>query len=289
MNVVAVLASRNRYEVTIQSLDRLSRQGGDFSIGAVLLDDASTDGTAEAVKDSFPWVEVLRGDGKRFWNLGTRDAFIAARTKDPDYYLWLNDDTMLEFDAVARLVAAHRTAVKDIGESIIVGSVGDPMSGELTYGGVWRPKPRLRPSAFIRIQPTDRLEPAETMNGNCVLIPRAIVERIGVNDPVFTHGMGDFDYGLRARQAGFAVMVAPGMFGTCSRNPARNVDGPLRKRLHDAYLGLLGPKGLPPREWADFLRRWGGPLWPVFWASPYVRAAFRAVWPAGDARQAEGQ
>ena len=46
-----------------------------------------------------------------------------------------------------------------------------------------------------------------------------------------------------------------------------------RQRQHLAR--LRGPKGLPPREWLRFSRRWAGPLWPVYAASPFVRRTAR--------------
>lgn len=40
------------------------------------------------------------------------------------------------------------------------------------------------------------------MNGNCVFIPSEIVNAIGNLDPIFSHAMGDIDYGLRAQKKG---------------------------------------------------------------------------------------
>ncbi len=43
---------------------------------------------------------------------------------------------------------------------------------------------------------------------------------------------------------------------------------PIRERLRV----LFGPKGVPPRGRARYLRRHGGPAWFVFWLAPYVRS-----------------
>lgn len=281
MKIFALLASHNRRDKTLACLERLGSQRVEASISAVLLDDGSTDGTADAVSAAFPWVEVRRGDGSRYWNLGTRDAFIAAWRHAPDFYLWLNDDTMLDEDAVVHLIDAHHAATQDGREGIVVGSVRDPDTGETTYGGVRRSSTWFRPGAFDLLHPTDRIQDADTMNGNVVLIPRAIAEKIGVNAHAYNHGMGDFDYGFRAKKAGFSVTVAPGTFGTCPRNPqATPPSGPLRDRVVEQIRTTLDPKGLPPREWAVFMRRWGGPLWPVFFVSPYLRTLVYTVRPA---------
>jgi GT2 family glycosyltransferase len=247
-------------------------------VRAVLLDDGSNDGTGGAVRSQFDWVRVIEGDGSRFWNRGTYDAFTDARRDDPDYYLWLNDDTILAPHAVEHLVSTHRRLLSAQGDGIVAGSVRDPETGDHTYGGVRRSRSWWRPAAFEWISPTDAIEHVDTVNGNCVLIPRSVVSKVGANDPTFTHGIGDFDYGLRAGAAGFNVVIAPGSVGTCPRNPPPpRLAGGLASRVSKSWRRTTSPKGLPPRDWARFMRRWGGPFWPVFWASPYVRAMLAAA------------
>ena len=73
-----------------------------------VLDDASSDGTGEAIAEQFPEVTVLRGDGKLYWNGGMRRAFAAAIAGDYDYYLWMNDDTTLDDGALALLLETER-------------------------------------------------------------------------------------------------------------------------------------------------------------------------------------
>lgn len=112
------------------------------------------------------------------------------------------------------------------------------------------------------------------MNGNMVLVPREVVRRIGNLDAAYVHAFGDEDYGLRARKAGVGVWVAPGTLGACARNPQPQYGRePLRKEI----ASMVSLKGLPPRCWARFLRRWTGPLWPLYWASPYCRRTLKII------------
>lgn len=197
-----------------------------------------------------------------------RRAFAAALAEDHDHYLWLNDDTIMDPDALRTLLDAHRTLSAEVQRRLIVaGSTRDPDTGELTYGGVNRPS-RLRPLRFDLITPGPQPRASETMNGNCVLIPRDVAQRVGNLAAAYRHGMGDYDYGLRARTAGCDVWITAGTIATCSTNPpARTGDGPLRQE----WDRVRSTKGLPPADWKVFARRWAGVLWPVYWASPYVR------------------
>jgi GT2 family glycosyltransferase len=265
--VVALLTSHERRDHTLAALEALHGQrlqGG--RIRAVLVDAGSTDGTADSVQRRFPGTEVLRVGRDVFWNRGMSIGLQHARRTNPDYYLWLNDDTVLDDDALNVLVgtALRLRERRDAPPSIVVGTTRDPVTGEPTYGGVHRPDP-LRPMRFALVRPGTSARRSETMHGNCVLLPREVVERVGNLEAGYTHAMGDFDYGLRAGAAGLEVWVAPGTVGACARNPieARSTRAELRH--------LAGPKGLPPREWRLFTRRWAGPMWLLYFVSPYVR------------------
>ena len=273
MTTVSVLLTcHERVERTLACLTRLEAQQlpSEVHLRTFLVDAASADGTAQAVRTRFPEVTVIERGADLFWNGGMRVAMAAAYNEDPDAYLWLNDDVELDADAIERLLAAWSDrATAGTPATIVVGSTRDPRSGVTTYGGVVRPDPRRRPLRFDLVEPGDTAAPVDTMNGNCVLIPRDVVTRIGSLAAAYTHGMGDFDFGLRARLAGGEVWVAPGTVATCSRNaaPARAGDLASLKRQLTSPTG-----GLPPAEWRTFAQRWGGPLWPLFAASPYVRA-----------------
>jgi GT2 family glycosyltransferase len=273
--VAAVMAVHNRRDVTLACLDRLRAQDvPGVALDVYVLDDASTDGTAEAVARQHPEVRVLRGNGQLYWNGGMRRALAEAMAGDYDHYLWMNDDTRLDDGALERLLRTSdelRQAGRD--RAIVAGSTRHPDTGALTYGGCARPS-RWRRLDWALVEPAEAPRPCETMNGNAVLEPRSVVERVGNLDPAFIQQMGDFDYGLRARAAGCEVWIAPGTIGRCASHPPRRTDVlPLRSEL----TRLWSAKELAPGPWLVFARRWAGPLWPLYWVSPYLRRGLRLV------------
>ena len=149
LRVIAALTSFNRRELTLASLEALQKAAefAHVEVRAVLVDDASPDGTAQAVRRRFPWVEVVGGSGALFWNRGMHEAFGRALQCDVDYYLWLNDDTLMTQDSLASMLQQSNALVQAHGRAVIIAgataTVGDQ---RITYGG------RVARSRFRRLR-----------------------------------------------------------------------------------------------------------------------------------------
>jgi GT2 family glycosyltransferase len=269
--VVAILACHQRRERTRAALASLFAQdiGRDAALEAVVVDDASTDGTSDVIREEFPRTHLLHGSGDLYWAGGMRLAEDAARSRHYDYMLWLNDDVVLAPDAVRRLLSVARRAGD---AAIVVGALRDPGTGETTYSGLRRS--RWHPLRWQALEPAHLALEADTFNGNVVLVPRRVCEAVGGIDGRLVHAAGDLDYGLRARKLGFPTLLAPAHVGTCERGEAlRTADAPLRQAIRM----LFGPKGFPPGPRARYLLRHGGPLWPLYWIAPYAKFVWQRV------------
>lgn len=262
LKIIALLTCFNRREKTICCLERFLGQElpPGVALGAVVVDDGSTDETGEAVARKFPGVELIKGTGNLYWCGGMRLAWQKAAQTDPDYYVLLNDDTHLEPFAVDRLLAL---AGSPDSRRIAVGAIRDPETGEATYGG-WQGRDGL-------IHPNGGDVACDTFNGNCVLIPRGVYEEMGILSGIYTHGMADFDYGFQAGKRGISIIQSGCFVGTCSRN---KLDGSWRdKNLTriQRLRHLQSPKGLPWKEWVAYNRRNSGWKWPLLSVSPFIR------------------
>lgn len=279
-SIAVLMTSFNRREHTLSCLERLFEQArGEnaklFDLTVVLVDDGSTDGTAKAVHWMFPEVFLLEGDGSLYWNRGMHRAFAYALERKSDFYLWLNDDTLLLPGALHRLWTAMQQLAQAKIAAIVTGSTCDEHSGKLSYGGMRWSGDWLRQA--VGIEPGDELIPCDTMNGNCTLIPHAIAQALGNLDPAFQHSFGDFDYGFRARAAGFPIFVAPGLFGSCSDNSHEGTWRDPKASFLKRWRHLNSPKGSPFGEWSLYCRRHLGPLWPLYAVSPYVKTLAGAM------------
>jgi GT2 family glycosyltransferase len=278
--LAVLMTCHNRVAGTIACLTSLKNQKPfGASLELIVTDDGSSDGTASAIGNIFPDATIIQGDGNLFWCGGMRAAFAHAMQSDYDFYLWLNDDTRLNEDALPRILQTYSDASSQLGsELIIVGSTCDPESGTMSYGGWKRRTGNMFSTSWEKIPPQmNRWTTCDTMNGNCALIPRSVAERMGNLDVNFSHSMGDLDYGLRAKEAGCQIVIVPGYCGICGANNGTGMWTDKRLPLRVRWNKLLGPKGLPIKEWMVFTRRHKGPLWILVWLSPYARFWLNAL------------
>ncbi len=287
-----LITCHNRKPKTLACLDALFNQviPSDLAIDVYLVDDGSTDGTTEAVQQTYPQVKILPGDGTLYWNRGMHKAFAEALQYDYDYYLWLNDDTLLYPEALSCLwQTSHNLAKQGHDQAIIVGSTRHPDTGKLTYGGVVR-STWWHPFKYRLVEPTTEPQLAETLNGNCVLIPRVVVQILGNLDPTFSHSIGDTDYGLRSQRQGCSVWVAPGYAGKCQTNPPQGHPWHDPKfTLKQRWQAVTDKKGLPPRESKVFCQRHAGWLWMFYWLLPYIRLVLVSVLSGTRVREEKGE
>lgn len=279
--IAVLMTSFNRRESTLNSLTALFRQQSakPLQFEVYLVNDGCTDGTDEAVRSRFPDVRVLQGDGTLFWNGGMRMAFEAGLHSCADAFLFLNDDTMLYSDGLERMADCATESLKVNKPAIVVGSTRSPFTGEHSYGGIIR-RTRGLGLKLEKVRPDLKASTAcDSMNGNIALIPREIANAVGNLDECFRHQFGDIDYGLRARRAGFDVVVAPGYIGECTPNSHAGTWRDPGMGLGQRCKHLFSPKGVPVTEWFRFTRRHYGWRWPYYAVSPYLRTIVSGLLP----------
>jgi GT2 family glycosyltransferase len=230
VRIAVIMATHNRRDLTSVFLDslRAQRLPPGVQVSAFVTDDGSQDGTLELLHEAAVVQRVLESDGTLYWAGSMAWAERVARQSRPDYLLWLNDDVVLDADAVDRVLGL---ALDEPG-AVIVGATRDPVSGVVTYGGR-----RLRgrhPQRFDQLPISDSPQECDTFNGNCVLVPRAVYELLDGIDGEFAHAYADDDYGMRARRQGVHVLQCPGSIGSCQANVP-----PTRASRSAGSLGLL--------------------------------------------------
>ncbi|CAM4099605.1 glycosyltransferase family 2 protein [Zobellia roscoffensis] len=239
-NIAVLLTVFNRKEKTLHCLKNLFSQQlpEGVTIEVYVVNDGCTDGTPEAIRQQFPLVKIIEGNGQLYWNRGMHLAWqTALQEGDYDFYLWLNDDTFVNSDTIAHLLEC---SLEKGNEALVCGLLCSADDSNTTTYGSWM-KGEL-------ISPNGEIQEADIINGNVVLIPKIICKSVGILDPVFPHAIGDFDYGHRVRKKGYKCYSTKKYVGTCENNPKLPKwcysSTPVRERIKSLYspLGYAHPK-----------------------------------------------
>jgi len=268
LRIAVLMTCHNRRALTLECLDSVARCAQHASacanVNIFLVDDASSDGTGEAVRERFPQVHVIQGTGSLYWCGGMRAAWREAAIRDYDAYLWLNDDVVLDMDAISRLMAVMTERKRSDGAVIAVGATRDGQGSDTSYGAL---------DANGVIAPSDVVRRIDLFNGNVVLVSRRAYQVLGGLSGVYTHGLGDIDYGIRARKAGVPAWLAAGSVGVCPANKRlrwQRRDLSVWGRLRE----LHRPTGCPPLQLGWLLWCNGNWFFPWSVAKLYWQALF---------------
>lgn len=280
MRIVTLATCHNRRNHTLNALNDLHAQELPDSVKVehVLVDDGSTDGTANAVGELFPNVEIVQGTGALFWAGGMRFGWVhSVSKKDFDFLFVYNDDVRLAKKAIQRLVNTSLRFVWDGGvtQHIIVGAFYSEKTQEVSYGGLVKYS-RWHPLRFKKIPPLQmNYRIVDTLNMNAALIKREVLNEFGFLSDSFTHGGADYDYGLTVVRGGGCIILGSGYAGTCEPNHDQAdyiVDA---KSLWHSYRLLLSPKKQPLKQRMAYYARHGGTLWVFFFLLPYLTLPFK--------------
>ncbi|MFD2937187.1 glycosyltransferase family 2 protein [Spirosoma flavum] len=211
-----VIPVHDRKEYTRQCLTCLFAQTyRNFQI--VIVDDGSTDGTAEMISQQFPSVVVLKGDGNLWWteatNWGIRYAQKGVDKRDENFVLTLNDDTRVAPDYLQTMLDAYRKH-----KPCLIGSVSVDSDNpekleyagaifELYTAGGHHLSEDYNSSYRELAARTSYLE-SHSLPGRGTLIPMEVFDRIGLFDSKkYIHYMSDIEFSVRARKAGYRLIV----------------------------------------------------------------------------------
>ena len=270
--IAVLLTCHNRKDKTLQCLTALYAQTGiaeAYTIEVFLVDDASTDGTGEAIKKQFPEVNIILGNGDLYWNRGMLLAWeTAANIKEYDYYLWLNDDTILFEFALGILIEKGELTFS---KQILVGATISEISKNITYTGFKFDK--------VKISPNNDWQKCDFFNGNIVLIPNFVFLKVGFLDKCFSHALGDFDYGMRASKLGFEHLLATKPLGICESNDVEPIWRRPQVSLFKRIKYLYTPLGNNPIEFFIIDYRKNGVFSAIFhFCTIHLRVFLPRLW-----------
>ena len=219
MEIAVLLTCFNRKEKTLHALKKLmlahKTVSEKVSLEIYLTDDGSTDGTGEAVKEKFPDAVILQGNGNLYWAGGMRNSWKEAIKGNYDAYLLLNDDTNVFTNVFQELISTHEYCQKNYGRNgIYLGSTYDAATKKISYGGAKLTNKFMFKYHFLT--PNGHFQNCELGNANIMMVPKEVVDKIGILSEGYIHGVADYDYTLKAIKKNIPVLITPKYSGTCT-------------------------------------------------------------------------
>jgi N-acetylglucosaminyl-diphospho-decaprenol L-rhamnosyltransferase len=255
-----VIVNYNAAADLTRCLESLHQSPPSIAHEIVVVDNASSDGSAGAVRSRWPNVRVIEQAVNAGFAAGTNVGIRASRS---DLLLFLNNDTIVPAGAIDTLVG--RLAAYPGAAAAGPRLVDTDGRAELSFGQMISPLAELRQKTIgklyaLQFAPTvqwiERATRQEAfvdwVSGACMLVSRADAEHVGLFDERYFLYTEDVDFCAALRARGRRILFAPASEVTHLRGRSRaTVAGQMNAAYRRSQIAFY-EKHHP--SWAPFLR-----------------------------------
>jgi len=253
IRVEIVAPVHNRKALTLlclQSLSRINSTGLD--VGIVIVDDGSTDGTSDAIREQFPGVDIVTGDGNLWFTEGTNAGVRRALERDPKYILLMNDDQVFDEDFLVTLVeTAEKNPRSVVGSLLLLWDTPHRIFQMSPVWSTWHGGWRHWQLQTVWTVP-EKPWKVDLIVGNCVLVPTEAMRECDLMNSRRYPNFGDAEYTPRLRKAGWNLIIDPRSRVFCQPNtpPGRIRSMGFKKLFNALFIDLKSLQSLRRRFYA---------------------------------------
>ncbi|MDA8430350.1 MAG: glycosyltransferase family 2 protein [Geobacteraceae bacterium] len=210
--VTVVIPVHNRRVKTLRCLKSLfNAKNSNHELSVIVVDDGSSDGTAEAISQCYPQVRVISGTGNLLWTGAVNVGIKEALDTGTNFVLILNDDSVHEVNFINNLVSCskeHNGAITGakilyLSKRQIIRFAGADWN---IFKWGWHYPHNLLESSCLGATSFK----VKSINGNCCLIPADVFNRIGLYDEVnYPHLYADSAFTIQAGKSGIPLFIEP--------------------------------------------------------------------------------
>jgi len=215
MHLSIIIISWNTRDLLAACLDSVYAHPPEGEFEVIVVDNASTDGSAQMVRERFPQVRLIENKT----NVGfARANNQAIAVSQGEQILLLNSDTVVLAGALEVLMQFMMTHPQTgaAGARLLNpdGSLQTSCSPFPTLGReAWRLfyGDQLKPLAIYPMQDWDITtpRPVDVLLGACLMVRRAVLDQVGLLDESYFMYSEEVDLCLRIRQAGWSIHWIP--------------------------------------------------------------------------------
>lgn len=213
--VSIVLVNYNGAEVVLNCLRSLLQFLHTIPYEIIVVDNASTDGSATLISDNFPTVQLLKQIENRGFGAGNN---VGAKQAKGEFLFFLNTDTLLTSDVLPPLVTLmkERPEVGIIGTKLLNedGSLQLSIASEISIVGEYKTLKQLRQVSTEKYRETIEQKFAQTQTVDIVIgaaffMRKSLFEVLDGFDETFFMYFEESDLCQRARDRGWQVLYTP--------------------------------------------------------------------------------
>lgn len=209
ITVTAVVTAYNRADYMEKCIGSLlaSVEPGLISVDIIVMDNGSTDGTAEAARKVSDRVQVFRTEDNRHFPTVLNEGLAHALATGSDYIILMNDDTSLMPGCLNQLVAAAMGHPHSLLTPMQLNYWAPEHIDDVAFDSIRASRELLEDALLGR--PLNMVYHMPTLVGAVLIARRETYERLGMFDALFEFYGIDDDYCNRARFIGVELLMAP--------------------------------------------------------------------------------
>jgi GT2 family glycosyltransferase len=219
LDVSIIIVSWNTRDVLHDCLDSVFQQTEGLLFEVIVVDNASTDGSAEMVRIEFPRARLIENSCNKGFAAANNQAIAVAKGR---YILLLNSDTIVLDHAIDKVVAfADSRPAAEIVGCRVLNPDGTLQPTCAMFPSIWNLL--LSTTYLYKLFPHNRFLGREEMKwwggrdvrkvdvvwGCFMLVRREMIEKVGVLDEQFFMYGEETDWCYRSRNAGYKVVFTP--------------------------------------------------------------------------------
>lgn len=272
------ICSWNTVALLDQCLASVEAVRGEANFETIVVDNGSKDGSAQMVRDRYPWVRLLAQDV----NLGfTGGHNLAIRERRGEHAFLLNSDATLHPGCIPELLRfyAENPQAGIIGPRILNPDGSLQMSCRKfpipaaalfrnTLLGKLFPNNRFSREYLMEDWDHSAVRDVDWVSGAAMFVSKEVIEKVGLMDEAFFMYCEDVDWCFRAHQGGFRVVYLP--TAVVTHAIGKSTDQAANRmilRFHRSMLYFYKKNLLPTRP---------AVLRPIYWFGALLALTLRA-------------
>ena len=198
--VHVILPVHNRKSTTSNYINCLMKQTHN-NFHLIVVDDGSTDGTAQMITEKIPTATVIRGNGELWWAGALQKAYEFLKSSNAcadDFVLISNDDTEFGECFIGNGISALKKHGKTLLQAIEVEKSSDAVSGGVYVD--WR---RFR--FIIGTFEGGKINCLSTRN--LLMTVKSFIDLGGFHPRLLPHYLSDYEFTIRAYDKGYQLKI----------------------------------------------------------------------------------